>query len=106
MDKVYQVVHNYYVDGGFGDAISRSDVVAVFASEDDAKEFASRFSNPHVYDKPYADLECGTLVVVAMDVIPAGFFPADTYNMWWLDEEDDSDEVYDDYEEYYDYFDR
>ena len=103
-DTVYQVVHFYDVDGGFGDAISQQDVVEVFASEEDAQEFVSRFSRPHVYDVPYAALECGQLVVVPMAVVPAGGFSfndADTSEMWWLsdDSHDEDDDYSDDCED-------
>lgn len=104
-DTVYQVVHFYDVDGGFGDAISQQDVVEVFASEEDAQEFVSRFSRPHVYDVPYAALECGQLEVVPMAIVPAGGFSfnyADNmFRMWWLrcDDRDKDDDYSDDCED-------
>ena len=72
MKKLYQVVHDYCVDGGFGDAVPVSDVVMVFEDNDDAKAFVDRFAKPHVYDIPYAALTCGDLNIVEIDVYGKG----------------------------------
>lgn len=90
MAKIYQVFHRYAVDGGFGDAVPREDIIATFASYEDAKAFTERFSKPHVYDKPYAKLRCGELTVMESDVIMPGEMnldEEDTGYYWWLHNE-------------------
>ena len=97
MEKIYEVVHLYDVDGGFGDAIGREDVIARFAEESKAKEIVEKYAKPHIYEKPYASLYCGELVVheVELDVYP------EEKSMWWLrtksleddwDEDDEDDD--------------
>lgn len=67
--RIYQVLHYYDVDGGFGDAVGCSDVIACFESEADAKAFCEKWDRTHVYDVPYAELECGTLGIVEMELV-------------------------------------
>lgn len=69
MGKIYQVLHLLDVDGGFGDAISTSEVLYTFTRKEDADKFVERYNNPHVYDKPYAELWGGCLEIHEMDVI-------------------------------------
>ena len=80
---IYEIVHYYDTDGGFGDAIPQEDVIAVFSTEEKADEFVEKYANPHVYDRPYADLRCGVLKVRGrkIDVMP------DESNMWWREED-------------------
>jgi len=90
MDKIYQVFHVYDVDGGFGDAVMRQDIIATFECYEDAKAFVDRFSKPHVYDKPYAKLSCGELVIYESDVVGKGAIDLDNENtnsFWWLHNE-------------------
>lgn len=85
--KIYQVIHLYETDGGFGDAISQQDIIATFENYDDAKAFADRFSNDHVYDKPYSELHCGKLEVYESDVFIKGELNLDEVDkkaFWWL----------------------
>ena len=87
MAKIYQIFHNYGVDGGFGDYVAKTDIIATFESYDDAKAFVDRFAKPHVYDKPYSKLDCGKLVVMESDVIKPGeenLDEIDPSNFWWL----------------------
>ena len=65
---IYLVKHGYSVDGGFGDAVWTEVTVTAFTKEEDAKAFVACYSNEHVYDKPYAELVCGGLTVVPMEV--------------------------------------
>ena len=84
---MYQVVHCYDTDGGFGDAVSEERVVAVFEDEDDAKAFISKFEKPHVYFVPYDELMCGTLEPRELEVISHDSFnigSVDTSEFWWL----------------------
>lgn len=87
--KLYQVVHNWDEDGGFGDAVWQQDVLATFENKEDAEEYAQKFADPHVYDVPYAALGCGDLKVEEIEVISHGEFPAwvetqKEEDMWWL----------------------
>ena len=90
MAKIYQVFHYYGVDGGFGDCILKSDIIATFVNPEDAKAFANHFAKPHVYDKPYDYLDCGNLVVVESNIIKPGELnldEVDTSDFWWLHNE-------------------
>ena len=78
--NIFQVVHVYDEDGGFGDAIRCEKVVAVFESEEDAKAFVERFARPHVYDKPYAYLMCGELDIWEINVIQHKDFDLENWN--------------------------
>lgn len=66
---VYLVKHFYAVDGGYGDAIPNEDTVACFDNKEDADAFVEKYSNPHVYDRPYAELTCGDLDVEELTVL-------------------------------------
>lgn len=86
--KIYNVYHEYDTDGGFGDAISQSDLVATFATETDAKEFVEKYSKPYVYDRPYAALYCNLLVISETEIITHEEFDInkapDAYGTtWW-----------------------
>ena len=86
--KVYQVFHLYDVDGGFGDAVGQSEVIASFENKDDAIALCERLRNEHVYDKPYADLWCGCLAVEEFDIVSHKDFSIDNYkpeDFWWMD---------------------
>jgi hypothetical protein len=77
--EVYIVKHVYEVDGGFGDAVGVEDVLCGFASKAEAETFVSKYANPHIYDRPYANLTCGELVVEKLTMIPPS-----VDKMWWL----------------------
>lgn len=81
--KVYIVKHVYDEDGGFGDAIGVENVLCGFMSEAEAESFVSKYAKPHIYDRPYADLWCGELVVEELNMIPPS-----VDEMWWLQEEE------------------
>lgn len=55
-NKFYLVNHCFDVDGGFGDAILQEEVICGFDNREDADEFVEKYSNPHIYDSPYASL--------------------------------------------------
>ena len=59
---MYGIFHVYDVDGGFGDCIGQKDLLFVVESEEVAKAYCEKWSNPYVYDTPYAYLSCGELV--------------------------------------------
>jgi hypothetical protein len=66
--KIYLVMHNYDVDGGYGDAIGTTDVVAAFDNEVAANAFVEKYNNLHVYKSPYDNLYCGNLHVIPMEL--------------------------------------
>lgn len=67
--KVYNVYHTYDEDGGFGDAVSCTELVVSFEDEEDAKAFVEKYSNPHIYDRPYANLWEGRLSYEEIEVV-------------------------------------
>ena len=81
--EVYIVKHEYEVDGGFGDAVGVSDVLCGFASKAEAEAFVRAYENPHVYDRPYAELTCGDLVIEELTMTPPS-----VDKMWWLRDEE------------------
>ena len=89
---MYAVFHKYDVDGGFGDAIEREDLIRVFDTQGEAEAFKKKYEKPHVYDTPYCELWCGTLEVRELPI----FSHEDDF--WWLraaavdfDDSEDSD---------------
>ena len=71
--KIYNVIHQYDIDGGFGDAISQHKLLFTTTSKEVAEQFVNNYSNPHIYEIPYASLWAGELVITEQTVI-------DTYN--------------------------
>ena len=80
-NSIFGVFHVYDVDGGFGDAIRTQRLICVCISKEEATEVARNFSSEHVYLVPYAELECGKLVVEELPTT------VDRSQMWWLKEE-------------------
>lgn len=87
--KIYQVLHYYDVDGGFGDAISEVDTVGpLFSSREDAEKFVKKYSAPHVYDEPYAPLRCGYLEIEERELVDKHEpYHVDEKSFWWLRED-------------------
>ncbi len=57
--KVWNVIHIFDVDGGFGDAIYEEEVVlTIYATDEEAKAFEEKYNKPYVYDHPWMDLTC------------------------------------------------
>ena len=80
--KVYQVRHNYAVDGGFGDAVPTSQIVAAFEDKANAKKFIEKYAKPHIYETPYDDLWCGELEIVELTVLTSVPEYTDK-DLWW-----------------------
>ena len=79
--KTFGVFHIFDVDGGFGDAIPREELICTFNSVEEAWDFIKKYEKPHVYDCPYQCLECGQLELRELPT---------TYNekdFWWLSNE-------------------
>jgi len=65
---MYGIYHMYDVDGGFGDAVPKQELVATCESEEIAKKYCEKHDKNHIYDRPYADLYCGKLVYGKINV--------------------------------------
>ena len=91
--KTFGVFHIFDVDGGFGDAIPREELICTFNSVEEAWDFIKKYEKPHVYDCPYQCLECGQLELRELPT---------TYNekdFWWLSEDYEECDEEEDYEE-------
>lgn len=60
---LYGVYHMYDVDGGFGDAVGKENLIKIFATKELADAYAKKWDNTHVYDQPYSCLYAGALRV-------------------------------------------
>ena len=56
------------------------EVICGFDNREDDNSFVEKYSNPHIYDSPYASLECGVLQVEELNMTQP-----DRGDMWWLD---------------------
>lgn len=54
---MYIIEHCFDVDGGFGDAVPVRTTIGCVETEEEANAYIEKWSNPEIYDKPYADLE-------------------------------------------------
>lgn len=67
---LFQILHIYDVDGGFGDPIEKSKTVAIVdATEDQIKEFLNVWDKPRVYDRPYGALYEHHVTAVPMKIV-------------------------------------
>ena len=68
----FLVYHNYDVDGGFGDAIPKKELIGILNVTyvkdpvEAAEEWAKRNTHDHIYDCPYACLHEGIISVEPM----------------------------------------
>jgi len=67
--KVYAIHHQYGEDGGYGDCVPIDELIAITSTAEEAIRWCKKHENPHVYEKPYAELECGYLYVEEIDVL-------------------------------------
>ena len=69
---LWNVFHEYDVDGGFGDAIPQRDLVGTaFASEYEVDQYLKKWDKPEVYEKPYASLYNHGISVERAEVSPS-----------------------------------
>lgn len=77
MITIYVVEHLYDTDGGFGDAIQCSEVLAAFLSPNMAERFIEQANTllppGTVTDTPHDDLTAGDLVIIAKNLYCADF---------------------------------
>lgn len=62
MNKFYGIFHEFYVDGGYGDAVYVEEMLGIVSDEETAKKYVEKYSNPHIYNIPYDELK--NLIVV------------------------------------------
>lgn len=70
IDKMYVIVSVFDENDGYGDAIETTYPVAVFTNESEAVAYVSKYSNKHVYERPYDALHEGELRVVEVPLNP------------------------------------
>lgn len=58
MEKIYQVIHVYDVDGGFGDPVAKENVVFTTTKKEIAEKWVEKWEHPIVYKTPYRSLYC------------------------------------------------
>lgn len=63
MEKIYQVVHLYDEDGGFGDPVTCKDVIGATTDKALAEAYVRRYNKPAVYAEPYSYLYCHGLEI-------------------------------------------
>jgi len=68
MKKMYLVMSDLDVDGGFGDAIPTKEPVKIYYSETLANRYVKEHDNPRIYDRSYADLYEGGYHVEEIEV--------------------------------------
>ena len=61
--KIYQIVHSYDVDGGYGDAVHCEEVIWSTTDKDLADAYVEKWNDPYIYDTPYDWLEKNRLTV-------------------------------------------
>lgn len=70
MDKIFLIMHEYDVDGGFGDAVTQEEVLGYLPTRKEATEYVEKYSEPRIYGRPYMDLYEHTLFVREMKLQP------------------------------------
>lgn len=62
--KIYEIIHEYDTDGGFGDAIGEYESLGLFSSKLEADKIVETLSpKPLAYDKPYDTLYFGLVYI-------------------------------------------
>ena len=82
--KIYNVIHEFDVDGGFGDAILNQEIIKCFMSKTDAEDFVDRYSKTHVYDTLYSDLYCCCLYIEEKEITTHDDYIKEE-PMFWID---------------------
>lgn len=78
--SMYIIKHVYDVDGGFGDAIEREDIVGIVdCTKAELDTFLKEYDKPIVYDEPYAYLTCHTLIAEEIKVKTLASIEKDPY---------------------------
>ena len=80
MSSIFMVIHGWDEDGGIGDAVPKSETVAVFSTLEKAEDYVYRYQDPHVYDTPYDPLCCGILRIEEVLLDPEEI---DRDDIWW-----------------------
>lgn len=89
---MYVITHSYGVDGGYGDCIGNLQIIGIVQTEEEAKKYCDAWSNSHIYDNPYALLDCGELIYEEVPLIKDLNKPPHEYNesaAWAFDKDDE-----------------
>ena len=79
--SMYIIKHVYDVDGGFGDAIGKEDVVGIVeCTKEQIDKFIEKYDKPVVYDEPYMGLVCHILIAEEVTVTTLDEIEKDPYN--------------------------
>ena len=68
MAKIYQVIHVYDVDSGFGDPVAKERVVFTTTKKEIAEKWVEKWNHPIVYKVPYSNLYCYRFEIVEIVV--------------------------------------
>lgn len=82
---LYQIFHIYDVDGGFGDPIEQTELVAtVEATEEQIAEFIKTWDKPRVYERPFGALYEHHVIAKPVEVCDInGLVPYDPETRDW-----------------------
>ena len=61
--NIYLIIHEYEVDGGYGDGILTQETLFATTDKALAEAYCRKWNDPFVYDKPYDSLEKNSLFV-------------------------------------------
>lgn len=62
--KIYEIIHEFDEDGGFGDAVCVMESLGLFSSIQEAEKIVGTLtSEPLAYDRPYATLYFGDVYI-------------------------------------------
>lgn len=76
--KIYLIIHSYDVDGGFGEAVNKEEILFATTNREDAEKYCRKYDKPFIYDSPYADLytnRIGVREVELMENLPTSTLP-------------------------------
>ena len=66
--KIYLIIHSYDVDGGFGDAVSKEEILFATSNKEDAEEYCRKYNDPCIYESSYEDLYSNEISVREMEL--------------------------------------
>lgn len=66
--KIYLIIHSYDVDGGFGDAVSKEEILFATSNKEDAEEYRRKYNDPCIYESSYEDLYSNEISVREMEL--------------------------------------
>lgn len=80
--KIYEIIHEFDEDGGFGDAIGEYESLGLFSSKQEAEKIVDALSaKPLAYDRPYDTLYFGLVYIKERELD----IPFDIHNTAYYD---------------------